>query len=228
MSLHTYADMEKEVAQNLQLEGIHAVPSPPRINTRLNRAKNEMVAKLEAFNQNHFTARKAYTVAKGDASISFPDGSTDNRFRRLLSLERTDLSGEPDDVEIIDYRHRQEAARSGWRTRTAGQIVMYIEAMSAYFIEKAGAPFAMTLLLRYANEVPDLNGQTPAAVFTGFPDEYTDLITSRATADLLPANNPGRMKWLGIVVDRLRDIRVAESRRNRMKGVGVRRAVSYT
>jgi hypothetical protein len=172
--------MRTDVTENLTLEGLNP-PANERVLRALNRAKDEIVAKLETINEHWFSQRKDYTVSSGDASITLPDGTgTDYVCRRVLSL--TVVS---DDVEtpvrIYDWNdptlHQSEAGYS-----------LYLEGTKLYFYDAGGAPETGTLRLRYAAAVDDLTGKDNEETFSFIPAELCDLIVLTATIELLPGS----------------------------------------
>jgi len=203
--IYTLEQMRAEVQDSCEIEGGNA-PSSEVTTRMLNRAKNEIVAQIEVLNQGHFTQRKTFTVAAGDASITLPDGSTsDLAVRRILGLTRTDLTA---DVEcIIHPQWDRDKFNYADLDAISYQPRLYREGYKLYFTDRGGAAQAMTLVLRYAAAVLDLDQTDLTAKYTMIPDEWMDLITMYATLLCLPANNAGRKKYLDMYMARLETMR---------------------
>jgi hypothetical protein len=193
----TLKEMTAELTDNIKLGGTDA-PSMARCISLINRAKDEIVTRMELLNRDVFVTRQEYTVAADDASITLP---TD--FRRAVGLTRTDLSYDVDGV-IMDTRERamwrsysnNNIPIPGFTTESGGNVpIVYPEGNYLYFARKDGAPTAMTLVLRYAKRVADLAKSDIDDSFDDIPDEWHHLIVALATANALPRASGEHAKW---------------------------------
>jgi len=219
----TIGQLINEVIDNLRFEGVDKPPETERILRALNRAKDEMVAVLESEDQNEFVTTATYSVSQGDTSITLPDGytsaaslnitdpsGTPPAFRRLIGLTRTDL-GYDLDVPVIDIRDRHSGY--SFTGNTGDAPILYRQGNTLRFDSESGAFTAMTLVLRYAAQVADLDGTDETARYDLFPQEWLDLIVNRATLMLMPASlAQARAKFAEVLRDRLAQLRVSRQR----------------
>ena len=207
----TIAELREEVTENLTLEGLEA-PSRKRIMRALNRAKNEIVALLELIEPLRFTAQLDYDVESGDTHLDLPgfgDASDETKWRRILGLAKVE-SGSNYEANVCIYDRRDE----GLRSAPAG-FWMYREANKLYFSDIAGASGAMTLRLRYNVLVADAtegSGVELDATYGYIPDDWTDLLTTRATMFLMPAKHGMAAKWGALWAERKAVLTMAASR----------------
>lgn len=194
-------NMIETVKDVLKGEGLDRVPSNERLVAALNQAKDIVQEVGVSIDPLMFESRKDYTVAEGDASITLPDG-TDSDYRWLQILGFHDISiAEPYEqpIQVLDRRSLE------YRGSPAG-LWVYREGNKLYFPETTGAIRSFTGRLRYVGAVPDLDSSDLTATFAFLDQEWSGLVWRRALVDLLPASNPGYMKWSRNYDDRLGQI----------------------
>lgn len=213
----TLRDMIVELKDNLMLEGATEVPGDPRLRRALNRAKDDIVARVEQVDPQQFAARHDYTVVAGVASVTLPDGATPGtpRCRRILSLTQVQNGAIESMVKLYDFRD------IGLKESPAG-FWLYREGRLLYFNSANGAPGSMTLRLRYAAAVPDLDGTDADAAYDQLEADLIDLVVIQATLDLLPGNNVARLKWNQRLEQRWGQVERSYSRFDRSQPVRVR------
>lgn len=209
MAKNSLQSMRRELADNLELEGV-TVPSSGRLTTLLNRAKDHVVAQLELCNEGYLTVRKTFTVVSGDASIALPDGSSaDVGCKRVLLINRTDLGYDLPGIVVSQWQREKHQDTDGFDTVGGGSDVpvMYVEGTTLYFARRGGAVSAMTLVVSYVGEVVDIAESDLTATYARVPIEWADLIPCYATVMGIPSSNAaGRSKWVDIYRDRLQTL----------------------
>jgi hypothetical protein len=179
----TISEMREEVKDILAKEGLNEPPNVKRVYTALNAAKDELVARLESLDEQRFTTRAEFDVAKDNESIELPSG-----FRRLLGLtEVTDSNGEYA-IKVLDPRSEES------KSCPAG-FWMYREGNHLWFHDPDGAARAMTIRMRYVAKVDDLDGSAAGAEYTSIPADAARVIPLMAAADLLPSDVAGQIRW---------------------------------
>ena len=214
--MSTVGSMKEEVKANLVTEGIGA-PGTERIVKLLNRAKNEIVAVMESLYENDFTTTATYTVTSGDAYITLPDGHTTAEdlnisdptgtppaCRRIIGLTRTDLGADDEVILIAPHERHDQTVSIGME---GNKPIMYRQGNTLRFDADGGANAGMTLLLRYAQAVPDLDGATASERFDLIREEWDDLIVTRATLHAVPAEHAARNKYRELFADRIDQLR---------------------
>jgi hypothetical protein len=188
----TLAQMRTEVIQNLETEQLAKMPNGDQVIRALNRAKNDVVARLEQIRPNLFVARSDTTVTAGDTSVSLPTGC-----RRILGVAQVGTDGSESKVRVYD--HRDEGEKDTYDCA----YWLLLEGNALYYSDSGGWGEGTTIRIRYATSVADLSATDTGASYSLVPDEWTDLITIQATLDLLPAGHLARAKWTDRKVDRL-------------------------
>jgi len=214
----TFGEMKAEVKDNLVAEGIEA-PGTIRVEKLLNRAKNEIVAVMESLFENDFTTTATYTVTAGDASIALPDGYTlgsalnitdpdeetaPPAFRRIIGLTRTDLGQDEEAVIIAPHQRHDQTTYTGME---GNKPILYRQGNTLRFDSESGAGASMTLVLRYAQAVPDLTGNTDSERYDLIRVEWDDLIVTRATLHAVPAEHLAQGKYRLLYADRINQLR---------------------
>lgn len=208
----TVGNIRKVVTENLKRAGMETVPNANELLGLVNRAKDEVVQRMELMDEaGLFAARSTFSVAAGDASITLP---TD--FRRLIELRRID-SGRDEPVQVLETRTRDTAlpAQTNWPLASTGIGSVYEEGGLLYFVAGSGAPEAMTLRLHYRNRIADATETTASlnAEYTGLPGEWANLVALCATHNALPANNTERNRYRQDYADGIELMRQAINRR---------------
>lgn len=185
------------VQQNLNRAGFEKTLGAAELLGIINRAKDEVVARMELWDEDLFTARQTFNVAQGDPSITLPSD-----FRRLITLTRTD-GNRDNECTIVDMRERAERVGANWPyDQLAGNgsgeyPLLYAESGKLYFAENTGAPASMTLLMRYRKRVADATeaDASAGAEFEGV-GEWDRAIANLATARALPRSNPEQARYM--------------------------------
>lgn len=194
----TLAQMRSEVAQNLETEQLSRIPNGDQVIRALNRAKNDIVARLEQIRPNLFVAREDTSVTSGDTSVDLPDAC-----RRVMGV--TEVGGDGSEYRVRVYDHRDD----GEKDTSDMAYWLTLEGGTLYHSDSAGWGSAVTIRVRYATFVADLSANDTSASYSLVPDEWTDLITIQATLDLLPAGHAARAKWSERKMDRLNTLLAA-------------------
>lgn len=216
----TLAELRERTTELLMLEGAAEQPNAKRLLGALNLAKNDVVGLMETLNPWAFIERVDRTVAAGDAYVSLPpQDATEAPLRRLMGVHVVNSDGSETAVEVLELRDPAQ------RYYEAG-FWMYPEGRRLYFSGETGADLAMTLRLRYAAEVSNLDGTDLAAEYDYLTGDWLDVVVMQAVADLLPAANPGRAKWIGRRNERVALLTPTYGRRNSSQPLRVRQAGS--
>lgn len=188
----TVADLIQELTDILTTEGVNS-PPVPRVLRALNRGKDETILELEQLDDTRTAARKDYTVAAGDASITLPGEGTgagtipiDPPYRALLGVSEIQDDGHEVAIGVHDRR------QPGVKTSGTGYW-MYPEGDKFYFADPEGAPYGLTLRLRYASYIPDATDTDDR--YRDLPVDWQRLVVLKAALALLPAGSDAHEKW---------------------------------
>lgn len=182
----------EEVLDNLKTEGVSDIPQRNTVLRAMNRSKDVIVRELELIRPTIFLKRKDYSVSSGDASVTLPDGSTTGEpaIRRIVSVDWVYNGRE----YRVDVKDRNSTAKTDF---TGANFWMYPEGDKLYFQSSSGelAEQSLTLRLRYAAVVPDLDLSDGDSEYDDIPNEWMDLLIIRTMLRLLPAKSSGYEKW---------------------------------
>ena len=217
---HSVGAMRDEVTDILMGEGASEPPSSTRIVRALNRAKNDVMARLDQLSQDDLILRVDRAVATGDMYITLPDGATagEAAMRRLLGCNVVQADATEDAIGISSW--------SAERVVDTGAFTfwMYREGSRLYFYNPTGASTVMTIRLRYTPLVPDLDGTDSDAVYTNLPLDCAELLVMRAALALLPARMKDAFaKWTLLATERENIIYQSRQRQIATEPISVKR-----
>lgn len=193
----TMQEMLSDLSDNLALCAV-PIPSGQRLFNLLNRAKDELVSRMELLDQHLFITRQDYTVTAASTSQTLPSD-----FVRLVKLSR--VSGNVEiDIPVVDVRRvtqQGDPSLDPWfllndpAYLTTGAA--YLEANTIRPLSPAGFP-AMTMRLRYRKRVADINyydADSLGSSYSDVPTEWQATIVDMATIDALPGDSPNMQKY---------------------------------
>lgn len=197
MRLRTLEDLRDEVADILAVENISPLPGPARIVRALNRAKNDVAAKLEPLRPDLFTWRLDGSVEYPDSFITLPNGSDPlyPAVRRILGVTLLDGDAE---VRVPVYARNDPRARES-------DLWFYWEQGALWFGDLSGPKRTLRFRLRYAGLPGDLTVAQGDAYYQRIPDEWADVMVFQAALDMLPTG-PAFARWRGRRDERLNEL----------------------